>query len=123
GWHGPEQDGADSWRWSSGHSWTRFGPARGPRELRLNFGVPLDAIRHPITVRFTMNGAPLGTYVATKQDGNEVRFVLNPRSDRPNVLEIEVSDSFVPASRGGSDDRRELALMLRSWTWRPAAIK
>jgi len=123
GWHGPEQNGADSWRWAGSHSWTTFGPAREPRELRLRFDVPLDAIKHPVTVRFLMNGAPLGTFVATRQEGNEVRFVVSPRADRPNVLEIAVSDAFVPARLGGSDDHRELALMLHSWTWRPAAIK
>lgn len=114
GWHGLEDDGRKTWRWSARRAVIRFGPTDRTRELRMRFHVPVDQYTHPVHVTFLLNGAPLGTIVA-KPD-NDVSYLVPGRSDRVNVLTIEVSDTFVPARGGGSDDRRELGIMLQSWT-------
>jgi hypothetical protein len=57
----------------------------------------------------------IGTVPVTKFD-NEVRYVVTGRANMPNMLNIEVSEAFVPAQRG-EVDKRELAFMLRDVAW------
>jgi hypothetical protein len=95
-----------------------LGPIEGKAELRLRFAVPLDAIETPASVTFTLNGTHRAVF-PLKQNENEVRYVVPARGNAPNFLRIEVSDSFVPAERGEPDER-ELAFMLRTWSWQPA---
>lgn len=118
GWHNLEDDGTSTWRWSQRRAVIRLGPTNLRRELRLRFHVPVEVYDHPVQVTFKFNGAPLGSVVA-KAD-NEVRYVVTGRADGVNVLEVETSDSFVPARKGGSQDQRELGIMLQSWSWRDA---
>lgn len=115
GWHAAEGDVSNSWRWAQRRSLLLLGPAAGKSELRMRFHVPLHALEEPVTVTFRLNGARIATLAATDAE-NEVRYVVSPREDGPNRLEIEVSDSFVPADQGGGDPR-ELALMMRSVEW------
>jgi hypothetical protein len=121
GWHNLEQDGSTMWRWSMRRAVMRFGPDTTPREVRLQFHVPIEVYPHPVHVTFTFNGQPLGTIVA-KSD-NDVRYVVHGRGDRANELVIEISDTFVPAQKGGSGDHRQLGLMLLSWKWSPVGAR
>jgi hypothetical protein len=115
GWYNLEDDGVSTWRWSARRAVIRFGPAKDDRELRMQFHVPVHVRKQPVHVMFTLDGQTLGSIVA--QADNEVRYVI-PGNGRVRNLVIELSDAFVPAQSGASDDRRELGLMLRSWTWR-----
>jgi hypothetical protein len=115
GWYNLEDDGVSTWRWSAKRAVIRFGPTRDDRELRLQFHVPVHVQTHPVRVTFTLDGEPLGTIVA--QANNDVRYVIRGNGKVRDLI-IELSDAFVPAEHGPSDDRRELGLMLRSWTWR-----
>lgn len=119
GWWSPEGQCPECYRWSSKRASIVLAPLRGPAELRLRFEVPTDAIPHPVTVRFTLNGKLLGTCVA-KDGKNDVRYVVpNPNPRRPNVLRVEVSDTVIPVRIGESADWRQLGLMLRAWNWQP----
>jgi hypothetical protein len=118
GWHGLEGGDDDTWRWSKRNAVMELGPCIGLCELHLRYLVPLDAIHHPVQVRFTLNGAPLGTVTATQME-NENRYVVDAEDHRANVLRLDLSDSFVPAQLGGNPDQRELGMMLRSWEWGP----
>ena len=118
GWYGQEGIGQDSWRWASKSSFMLLSPMKGMGELRIRFAVPLEAIDKPASVTFTLNGTHRAVYPVTKNE-NEVRYIVPARGNAPNFLRIEVSDSFVPAERG-EVDQRELAFMLRSWSWKPA---
>jgi hypothetical protein len=118
GWYNLEDDGVSTWRWSARRAAIRFGPATDDRELRMQFHVPVHVHKQPVHVTFTLDGKPLGAIVA--QADNEVRYVI-PGNGRVRNLVIELSDAFIPAQSGASDDRRELGLMLRSWTWRRIA--
>lgn len=120
GWYAQEGTYPDIWRWSSKRATIRFVPIAGAGELRLKFEVPIDVIRHPVRVTFTLNGNPIGTHVATTTR-NEVRYVVTPRADAVNVLRIEVSDTFIPVRLHMSDDWRQLGIMLQSWEWKPVA--
>jgi hypothetical protein len=118
GWHGIEGGDVETWRWSKRNAVMELGPCPGQCELRIRYLLPLDAIRHPVRVRFTLNGAPLGAVTATEME-NESRYVVDAEDYRANVLRVDLSDSFVPARLGGSADQRELGMMLRSWEWGP----
>lgn len=118
GWYDEEGTTENSWRWGSDHTWTYLAPIRGNGELSMQFAIPLDALKQPVTVTFSLNGNRIAT-MPVKDFENEVRFVVPARGDRPNVLTIDVSDKFVPAERG-ENDHRDLAFMLRRWLWRPA---
>jgi hypothetical protein len=120
GWYNLEDDGTATWRWSQRRAVIRFGPTTETRELRLHFLVPVHMYRHPVHVTFTHDGQRLGTIVA--QGENDVRYLIRGNGVRASDLVIELSDAFVPAEAGESGDRRELGLMLRSWTWRRAAM-
>jgi hypothetical protein len=115
GWYNLEDDGVSTWRWSAPRAVIRFGPTRDDRELRLQFHVPVQEQKHPVRVTFTLDGALLGSIAA--QPDNEVRYVIRGNG-KVRDLVIQLSAAFVPAQHGPSDDRRELGLMLRSWTWR-----
>jgi hypothetical protein len=115
-WYDREEDIHMTWRWSKRRAVILLGPANELREVRLKFLVPVDVYTHPVRLTFTLDGRPLGTIVA--QSENDVRYVVHGRSDRASQLGIEMSDSFVPALRGGSEDHRELGMMLLSCTWR-----
>jgi hypothetical protein len=123
GWYNLEDDGASTWRWSARRAVIRFGPTMDDRELRLQFHVPVQEQEHPVRVTFTLDGEPLGS-IAARPD-NDVRYVIRGNGKVRDLI-IQLSDAFVPAQHGPSDDRRELGLMLRSWTWRwmkPAALQ
>jgi hypothetical protein len=111
GWHGLEGEGATLWRWSKGRAFMNLGPTDTPRELRLRFHAP-----KPVRVTVTLNEQPLGTIVA--QENNDLRYVVRGHADRKNVLRIDVSETFVPARSGDSNDTRELGIMLTGWVWR-----
>ncbi len=116
GWYGPEGDMTDAWRWSSDRSLLLLGLAPGKGELRLKFSLPLDSLQKPVTVTLRYNGDVLDTIVAEEGE-HDVRYVVPSRTTTPNMLNIEVSDSFVPAEHG-SHDKRRLALMLRKVSWK-----
>lgn len=118
GWHNLEDDGTNTWRWSQRRAVIYLGPTTHQRELVLRFHVPVEVYDHSVQVAFRFNGAPLGSVVA-KPD-NEVRYLVSGRANGVNVLEIEMSDSFIPARKTGSHDQRELGIMLQSWSWRAA---
>lgn len=117
GWYQYEWDGPVRWRWMSRASVLMLPPLSGTGELRMRFSVPVDVIGKPVRITFTMNGEPLGSVVARTGD-QDVRFTARGRASAPNVLRIEVSDTFVPASRNPGDDARRLGLRLWSWGWR-----
>lgn len=115
GWYLEEAAGTEIWRWSGRRAQLLLGPLGGTAELRLKFTIPLDSVPQPVHVTFTYNGQLLQTLPITEAD-NEVRFVVPARADRANVLRLESNRWFVPAHHG-SHDQRELAIMLRSWSW------
>lgn len=117
GWYPQEGEWPTVWRWSTKRASIRFAPMAGTGELRLAFSVPIDVIRHPVRVTFTLNGKPLGTYVAAELE-NEVRYSVTPRGDAVNVLRIEVSDTIIPARLGTGNDWRQLGIMLQSLDWK-----
>jgi hypothetical protein len=119
GWFMPEGQWPDVWRWSTKRASIRFAPMPGAGELRLAFLVPVDVIRHPVRVTFTLNGKPIGTHVATKLE-NEVHYIVTPRADAVNVLRIDVSDTIIPARLETGNDWRQLGIMLKSWEWKSA---
>jgi hypothetical protein len=119
GWYLQEASGSDSWRWAAQSSFMLLGPIEGFAELRMRFAVPLEVIDKPASVTFTLNGTHRAVVPLTKNE-NEVRYVVPARGTAPNFLRIEVSDAFVPAELGEHDER-ELAFMLRSWSWRPVS--
>lgn len=119
GWWPQEGAFPNYYRWSSRRAAMHLAPMHGPAELRLKFEVPLDVIRHPVSVKLTLNGQPLPTHVATEMK-NDYRFVVaNPNPRGANVLRIELSDTIIPSRLGGSADWRQLGLMLESWSWQP----
>ena len=115
GWHGFEGDENFSWRWAKRRSLILLAPTPGKAELRLKFTVPIEAVKKPVTVTFSLNGDVIGTLPVTQRD-NEVRYVVTGHAHMPNMLNIEVSDAFIPA-RHGQLDNRELAFMLRDVAW------
>jgi hypothetical protein len=118
GWWPPEGEYPNVWRWSTKRASIRFPAMRGAGELRLKFDVPVDVLRRPVRVTFTLNGKPLGTHVAAEVE-NEARYVVMPRADDVNVLRIETSDTIIPARLGTGDDWRQLGIMLKSWNCEP----
>jgi hypothetical protein len=118
GWYQYEWDGPVRWRWMSGASVLMLPPLSGTGELRLRFSVPADSIGKPVRVSFTMNGDATGSVVVSDVHEHEVRYLVRGRANAPNVLRIEVSDTFVPAHRKPGDDGRRLGLRLWSWGWR-----
>ncbi|MEA2464294.1 MAG: hypothetical protein QOJ98_2041, partial [Acidobacteriota bacterium] len=114
GWHSPEGDEKVSWRWAKRRSLMLLAPTPGRAELRMKFTMPVDVLKTPV-VTFSLNGNVIGTVPVTKFD-NEVRYVVTGRANMPNMLNIEVSEAFVPAQRG-EVDKRELAFMLRDVAW------
>jgi hypothetical protein len=119
GWHNLEDDGTNTWHWSTGHAVLLLGANGDERELSLRFHVPLEMYTHPVRVSFTLNGKPLGSIVA--QSENEVRYRIRGDGRSVNRVWMDVSDSFVPARRGQSGDERELGVMLQAWSWRGVA--
>jgi hypothetical protein len=115
GWYAPEWDGTNRWRWGAGRTVLHLPPVAGRYELRLQFDVPLEAIGKPVNVMFFVDGV-LKKQIAAKETGNETRLPIECRG-KSQTLVIAASESFVPARKGG-DDARELALMLRGWSWR-----
>src|SRR6185436_8011213 len=111
GWYQIEWDENQTWRWMGSRSTTMLPPLGGTCELRLRFSVPVDVVGHPIRVNFSLNGAPIGSMLATERD-NEPRFVVKARGHAPNVLRIDVSDTI-----RASGDVRPLGLRLWTWGW------
>ncbi|HYI08000.1 MAG TPA: hypothetical protein VEK57_02910 [Thermoanaerobaculia bacterium] len=118
GWYAPEWDGVNRWRWGAGRTTVHLPPVTGRHELRLQFDVPLDAVGKPVHVRLFVDGV-LREELAAKEKGNDVRLLLDCHGRSQEVV-IAASQSFVPA-RAGGDDPRELAVMLRGWSWRRVA--
>ena len=117
GWYQYEWDGPVRWRWMSRSSVLLLPPLSGTGELRLKFSVPVDVLRKPIRISFSMNGQALGSMIARTMD-HDIRYTVRGRGNAPNVLRIEVSDTFVPAQLKPGDDARRLGLRLWSWGWR-----
>ncbi len=115
GWYSPEAMGPDEWRWMSRRSVMLLPPGRGRTMLRMHLGVPAEAmVQNPnITVR--LNGRVIDEF--RTRDGyieRDYRVAAAPR-DLPNVLELTIDRSVVPANDG-----RELGLRLRYLAWGPA---
>jgi hypothetical protein len=119
GWYAEETDGVSTWRWMGRRSRTELPMVAGKGTLTLRLNVPLDATNRKPVVEIRFNGNLLEAVVAESPDVNRT-WVLEGRRGGVNELVIVAGDVIVPASRGESEDTRELGLMLRHLSWRPA---
>jgi len=115
GWHAPESDEREQWRWMSGRSVTVLPPAQGETMLRLHLGIPSESAAKNATVTVSLNGRVLDR-IRTEGDSAEREYKVTPATEgRPNVLELSI-DQTVPSSEGVP----EMGLRLRSLGWGPA---
>lgn len=119
GWYEEESDAARRWRWMSGESTTALPAPRGHGELRMSFHVPLDLTPRPPLMTVTWNGSVVDRRVCSSTEF-ESRYILESRTGDPNELRITVDIVGNPARAGVSGDSRNLGLMLRSISWKPA---
>lgn len=119
GWYPEETDGVSTWRWMGRRSMTMLPPAGGNLTLALRLDVPRDALPRRPVIEIRLNGRLVESIVADSADLTRT-WQVEGRGDGINVLEIVTSIAVIPAATGQSSDRRELGLMLRHLSWRPA---
>jgi hypothetical protein len=122
GWYEEESDAARRWRWMSGESTTVLPALTGHGELRMSFHVPLDLVPRPPLMTVTWNGSVVDRRMCSSTE-LECRYSLESRIGDPNELRITVDRVGNPARAGVSGDSRNLGLMLRSISWKPAQRK
>jgi hypothetical protein len=112
GWYAPESMDIHEWRWMNGHSVTLLPPARGETMLRTHFGVPGELLSQSPLITIKLNGRVVDSF--RTKDGyveRDYRVTPAPRG-LPNVLEISIDKTVLPAN-----DSRELGLRLRYLGW------
>jgi MFS family permease len=119
GWYEAENEGADTWRWMGRRSLMILPPQRPPAALRMTLGVPNELVRVPV-IRVTVNGKLVDEFRGTEQNKARSYVIENSRADAPSEVVIETDQWINPRQRGISDDPRDLGLVLRAISWRPA---
>lgn len=113
GWHLPETDGHNRWRWMRGESQIFLSPALyGRGELRLTLHAPVDVTPHPPVLTVRWNGDVIDRAEAPANGDFHLRYTLPSRGDRPNELRLATDQVIRP-----KDDGRELGLSLQSISW------
>ena len=113
GWHLPESDGNNRWRWMRGESQTLLSPALyGSGELRLKLHAPVDVLPRPSVVTVIWNDAVIDRLPVPANGDLDLRYTLPSRGDRPNELRLMTDQVIKP-----KDDARELGLNLLAISW------
>lgn len=108
GWHPPERDGMDEWRWMGASSVTILPPATDARELRLLFHVPEALIGSTVTVTF--NGQVIDQIkVNAIEVGRDYEVTPAPAA-APNRLHLSTT-------RTVEHDGQQRGLRLRYLSW------
>lgn len=113
GFHEPELDNARalSWRWMSERATIEVPQAGGDVTLVLRGESPLVYFDTPSTLEVRAGEAPLGR--VDLSGDFEVRIgVRGARLDATHALQLTTTQTFAPADRGRSGDRRRLGLRL-----------
>ncbi len=123
GWQEPEYNPmtARSWRWMSERAavWAR--PIGHDVELTLSGESPLRYYDAPPTLRITAGGQELGRFTPAADFTYRVRVPAALLESAGGRVLVESDRWFVPADRGGSADRRRLALRIYEVGVAPAA--
>jgi hypothetical protein len=113
GWHLPETDGHNHWRWMQREAEITLSPAiYGHGELRLKLHAPVDATPRPPVITVTWNGQVVDTRTAPPDGNLQLRYVLPSRSGGANVLRLSTDQTITPKGDG-----RELGLSLEEISW------
>jgi hypothetical protein len=113
GWHLPETDGHNRWRWMGRESQTLLSPTLyGRGELRLKLHAPVDVAPRPPVVTVIWNDAVIDRLPAPPNGDFDLRYTLPSRGDRPNELRLMTDQVIRP-----KDDGRELGLSLHAISW------
>jgi 4-amino-4-deoxy-L-arabinose transferase-like glycosyltransferase len=118
GWHLPETDGQNRWRWMRRESQTFFSPALyGRGELHLKLHAPVDVTPRPPVITVMWNGAVIDRRTAPPDGDFDLRYTLPSRNEGRNELRLATDETIQP-----KDDGRELGLSLHGISWgEPAA--
>lgn len=110
-WYGEESGGGSTWHWSSGDAETDFeNPSPTPMEIQISFEATALKPRG-LTLLFE-NAIMLQTKVTPQsQTIGRLTLVLKPGKNR-----LFFKTDLPPSPPEGSDDRRNLALMIRNFT-------
>jgi hypothetical protein len=116
GWHEPEYDTrtARAWRWMSERAvfWVR--PVGRDVTLTLSGESPLRDFDRAPSVRVSLGGRDLGTFEPAADFMLSVKLPADLLAAADGRVVIDSDRSFSPAARGGSADRRRLALRVYS---------
>jgi len=115
GWHLPEGEGADTFRWMGKEARATLPPIPSGGLLSMRIYVPVDTIQPPPTIEVRVNGGLVDRFVG-KEAFVEKAWRVASRKDAPNELRISTSDVVVP----GNGDTRELGLRIDALSWTPA---
>ena len=115
GWHLPEGEGADTFRWMGKEARAGLPPIPSGGLLTMRIYVPVDTIQPPPTIEIRVNGAVVDRFVGS-QAFVEKAWRVASRKDAENELRIITSDVVVP----GNGDTRELGLRIDALSWTPA---
>jgi hypothetical protein len=118
GWHDPEGEGSDVYRWMKPDAAVELPPVTGRAELSVEWEVPLAAEPRPPIVTFTLNGQPLDRVTCTAPAMRR-KWIIDGAPRRPNTLRINVDEFVNPAKMHRGGDTRDLALRLNHLFWKP----
>ncbi|HEV7767944.1 MAG TPA: glycosyltransferase family 39 protein [Thermoanaerobaculia bacterium] len=115
GWYSPEGMGMEEWRWMRGHSVMLLPPANGRTLLHLDLGVPFEVMPKNPAITVKLNGRIVDRFNTTQNHLERDYRVIAAPNGLPNVLELSIEHTVVPA-----DDGRQLGLRMRFLSWGPA---
>jgi len=116
GWYDVEQDPAENfyhWRWTKGKAVAEAPNPRADAVLYLRADSDQTRFTQHQTVTIRLNSNTIDEFVVSGSDEFVKRYEIpkDKLGDDPIVkLEIDVSETFIPASKGNSTDSRELGL-------------
>ena len=110
GWQEPEVevDTGRTWRWAGPHA-TLMVCASGPARLTLAGESPGRYFERPSTFIVAVDGREVSRFTAEADFTQVIDLPAHLFTSIPARLTIDSDQSFVPAERGDSPDRRELA--------------
>jgi len=115
GWHPPEETNEGSGRWT--HRTAVFVIRVGEKSI-VKIDATTDVVQcadHPLNIELFANGKSVGKKEMTNPQYQTLTFELpNEFSGQVTRFSIQCGKSFIPAELYGTNDKRELGIMIRS---------